>query len=146
MKNAHTREFDFWIGEWDVYSTGGNQIVGSSKIEMEAGGCFILENWTAIGFPNTGKSMNFVDPVTNKWKQVWVGSGGAVTEYINGVYKDSVMEFESSSITPPGNMKIRFRFFNQGANQVRQFQESSTDDGKTWSVAYDLTYIRKKNN
>ena len=144
LHNAHAREFDFWIGDWDVYPTGGNQIVGSSKIEMEAGGCFILENWTAIGYPNTGKSMNFVDPATNKWKQVWVGSGGAVTEYVNGVYKDSVMEFESSSSNAQGNTKIRFRFFNQGTNQVRQFQESSTDDGKTWSVNYDLTYVRKK--
>jgi tetratricopeptide (TPR) repeat protein len=144
LHNAHAREFDFWTGDWDVYPTGGNQIVGSSKIEMQAGGCFILENWTAIGYPNTGKSMNFVDPDTNKWKQVWVGSGGAVTEYINGVYKDSVMEFESSSITPKGTMKIRFRFFNQGANQVRQFQEYSMDDGKAWNVSYDLTYKRKK--
>ncbi len=144
LHNAHAREFDFWIGDWDVYPTGGNQIVGSSKIEMEAGGCFILENWTAIGYPNTGKSMNFVDPKTNKWKQVWVGSGGAVTEYINGVYKDSMMEFESSSTNAQGNAKIRFRFFNQGFNQVRQFQESSTDDGKTWNVNYDLTYVRKK--
>lgn len=145
LHNAHAREFDFWIGDWDVYPTGGNQIVGSSKIEMEASGCFILENWTAIGYPNTGKSMNFVDPSTNKWKQVWVGSGGAVTEYINGVYKDSVMQFESSSTAPNGGaMKIRFRFFNQGANQVRQFQEYSMDDGKTWNVSYDLTYIRKK--
>ena len=144
LHNAHAREFDFWIGDWDVYPTGGSQIVGSSKVEMEAGGCFILENWTAIGYPNTGKSMNFVDPATNKWKQVWVGSGGAVTEYVNGVYKDSVMEFESSSSNAQGNTKIRFRFFNQGTNQVRQFQESSTDDGKTWSVNYDLTYVRKK--
>ena len=146
LHNAHAREFDFWIGDWDVYPTGGNQIVGSSKIEMEAGGCFILENWTAIGYPNSGKSMNFVDPATNKWKQVWVGSGGAVTEYVNGVYKDSVMEFESSSTNAQGNTKIRFRFFNQGANQVRQFQESSADDGKTWNVNYDLTYVRKKGN
>lgn len=144
LHNAHVREFDFWIGDWDVYPTGGNQIVGSSKIEMEAGGCFILENWTAIGYPNTGKSMNFVDPATDKWKQVWVGSGGAVTEYVNGVYKDSVMEFESSSTNAQGNTKIRFRFFNQGPDQVRQFQESSADEGKTWNVNYDLTYVRKK--
>jgi tetratricopeptide (TPR) repeat protein len=144
LKNSHAREFDFWIGDWDVYPTGGSQVAGSSKIEMESGGCFILENWTAIGFPNTGKSMNFIDPVTDKWKQVWVGSGGTVTEYINGVYKDSVMEFESSSTSGQGIMKIRFRFFNKGLNQVRQFQEYSTDDGKTWNVSYDLTYIRKK--
>ena len=144
MKDPHAREFDFWIGEWDVYPTGSNQLVGRSSIQMGSGGCFILENWTAIGYPNTGKSMNFVDPATNKWKQVWVGSGGAVTEYVNGVYKDSAMQFESTSKTPKGVSKIRFRFFNEGPDKVRQFQEYSTDDGKTWNVSYDLTYIRKK--
>jgi hypothetical protein len=41
-------------------------------------------------------------------------------------------------------MKIRFRFFNQGENHVRQFQEYSMDDGKVWNVSYDLTYKRKK--
>ncbi|MEO8413741.1 MAG: tetratricopeptide repeat protein [Ginsengibacter sp.] len=144
MKNPHAREFDFWIGEWDVYPTGSSQLVGSSSIQMGSGGCFLLENWTAIGFPNTGKSMNFVDPATDKWKQVWVGSEGTITEYINGVYKDSVMEFESTQKSPQGMAKIRFRFFNQGTGKVRQFQESTTDDGKTWIVAYDLTYVRKK--
>jgi hypothetical protein len=143
-KNAHAREFDFWIGEWNVYPTGSSQLVGSSSVQMASGGCLILENWTAIGVPNNGKSMNFVDPVNNKWKQVWVGSGGGVTEYINGEYKDSAMQFESFSKSPQGNMQIRFRFFNQGPNKVRQFQEFSTDDGKTWNVSYDLTYIRKK--
>lgn len=144
MANAHKREFDFWIGEWDVYQTGTSQLVGRSSIQMASGGCFILENWTAIGFPNTGKSMNFVDPATNKWKQVWVGSGGAVTEYVNGIYKDSAMQFESTMQTAQGIAKVRFRFFNQGANQVRQFQEYTNDDGKTWNVSYDLTYMRRK--
>ncbi|HVZ97680.1 MAG TPA: hypothetical protein VG847_12445 [Chitinophagaceae bacterium] len=144
MINPHQREFDFWIGEWDVYQTGSNQLVGRSVIQLGSGGCFILENWTAIGLPNTGKSMNFVDPATNKWKQVWVGSGGTVTEYVNGVFKDSVMQFESTMQTPQGAAQVRFRFFNQGPDQVRQFQEFSNDEGKTWKVAYDLTYIRRK--
>ncbi len=145
MKDSNAREFDFWIGDWDVYPTGRNQLVGHSIIQMGSGGCFILENWTATGIPETsGKSMNFVDPKSNKWKQVWVGSGGTVTEYINGFYKDSVMEFESTQQTPQGEAKVRFRFFNQGANQVRQFQEFTNDNGNTWNVSYDLTYIRRK--
>ena len=40
--------------------------------------------------------------------------------------------------------KIRMTFFNQGPDQVRQLGHLSTDGGKTWSVSFDLTYIRKK--
>lgn len=144
LKNARQREFDFWVGDWDVYQTGTNRLVGHSSIQVISGGCSILENWTALGYPSSGKSMNFVDPATGKWKQVWVGSGGGVTEYINGEYRDSAMQFESTTQTPQGTAKVRFRFFNQGPGQVRQFQEYTQDDGKTWNVSYDLTYIRRK--
>jgi hypothetical protein len=34
-------------------------------------------------------------------------------------------------------------FFNQGPNQVRQLGHISTDGGKTWTVTFDLTYVRK---
>jgi len=34
-------------------------------------------------------------------------------------------------------------FFNQGKDQVRQLGQTSSDNGKTWTVTYDLTYIRK---
>src|SRR5258708_35338648 len=81
MKDAHAREFDFWIGEWDVFAMGTTKLVGKSKIESASGGCMILENWTAIGPQlHNGKSMNYVDPVTNKWIQVWVGSSGINTQ------------------------------------------------------------------
>ena len=34
-------------------------------------------------------------------------------------------------------------FFNQSPNQVRQLGHVSTDGGKTWTVSFDLTYVRK---
>ena len=40
--------------------------------------------------------------------------------------------------------KGRFTFFNQGPDQVRQLNEISADEGKTWQTVYDFTYIRKK--
>jgi len=36
----------------------------------------------------------------------------------------------------------RFIFYNEGPNQVRQFNEQSSDGGKTWTTSYDLTYKR----
>src|SRR3954469_1217557 len=61
VNNPRAREFDFWIGEWDVYVTGTKNYAGHSLIQMISGGCAVLENWDS---PNSsGKSINFIDPV-----------------------------------------------------------------------------------
>jgi hypothetical protein len=142
--NQHAREFDFWAGEWNVYATGTKALVGHSLVQIISGGCALLENWDS---PNsTGKSINFIDPNTNKWKQSWAGSyANGNQEFINGEYKDSAMRFEYEAKDAQGNKMIgRFIFYNQGPNQVRQFNEVSVDGGKTWTTNYDFTYIRKK--
>jgi hypothetical protein len=35
-------------------------------------------------------------------------------------------------------------FFPLPGDKVRQFGETSDDDGKTWTVSFDLTYVRQK--
>lgn len=146
MGNVQARQFDFWIGEWDAYVRGTDNLAGKSKIELASGGCMILENWTSVGAPFNGKSMNFVDPVSGKWKQIWVGSGGVnATEFLNGEYRDGAMRFEHETVNPQGvKQKVHFYFFNEGPDQVRQFHETSIDDGKTWTTTYDFTYKRRK--
>lgn len=146
MGNAQARQFDFWIGEWDAYVTGTNNLAGQSKIEMASGGCMILENWSSAGAPFTGKSMNFVDPVSGKWKQIWVGSNGVnVSEFLNGEYREDAMRFEFETTDAQGaKTLVHFHFFNQGPDQVRQFHETSADGGKTWVTTYDFTYKRRK--
>lgn len=142
--NAHAREFDFWAGEWDVYATGTKTLVGHSVVQIISEGCALLENWD--GSNSSGKSINFIDPNTNKWKQSWSGSyANGNQEFVNGEYKDSAMRFEFETKDAQGKKIIgRFIFYNQGPDQVRQFNETSNDDGKTWTTSYDFTYIRKK--
>jgi len=139
------RQFDFWIGEWDAYVTGTTLLAGHSIIQSASGGCMILENWTSANTPYSGKSMNFIDAATGKWQQVWVGAeGGPQHVFVNGEYRDGAMRFEFEQAGPDGKkQKGRFIFYNQGANQVRQFNETSNDGGVTWNTAYDLTYVRK---
>ncbi|NJM26752.1 MAG: tetratricopeptide repeat protein [Bacteroidia bacterium] len=145
LKIAQTRQFDFWIGEWDAYVTGTTNLAGHSRIDQASGGCMILENWTSAGnIPFSGKSMNFVDPATGKWKQVWVGSSGVnVQEFTDGEYRDGAMRFEFEQDTPSGKSFVHFYFYNEGPDQVRQVHETSAD-GKTWNTNYDFTYKRRK--
>ncbi len=142
--NPHNREFDFWAGEWDVYATGSATLVGHSLVQIISNGCALLENWDSPA--SSGKSINFIDPNTDKWKQSWAGSyANGVQEFINGEYKDSAMRFDFETKDAQGK-KItgRFIFYNLGPGKVRQFNETSADDGKTWTTSYDFTYIRKK--
>lgn len=141
MFQAENRQFDFWIGEWDVMNPQ-NQQAGTSSIQRVVGGCVIFENWTGNG-GGDGKSFNFYDAGKKKWRQVWVGIGGNVVDF-EGEYKDGAMRYTSVSVGANGQKTLgRMTFFNLG-DKVRQLWETSTDDGKTWTVAFDGTYIKKK--
>jgi hypothetical protein len=138
------REFDFWVGEWDVKPTSAENgpSVGSSKIESMADNCIILENWESTGF--SGKSWSFYDLGTHKWRQIWLDVTGRRAEF-SGEYKDGAMKFDGETITGKGQwIKSHMTFFNLGPNKVRQFAERSTDDGKTWTTVVDFIYLRKK--
>jgi hypothetical protein len=143
MVNPHAREFDFWAGEWNVYVTGTKFYAGHSLVQIISNGCALLENWDSPA--SNGKSINFIDPVTNKWKQSWAGSyAGGVQEFVNGEYKDSAMRFTFETTDAQGHKIIgRFIFYNEPNGQVRQFNETSNDEGKTWTTSYDFTYIKK---
>ena len=138
---AEHKQFDFWVGDWDVKTPQG-QLAGTNTIQRLEDGCLILENWTGSQ-GGTGKSMNFYNAATGKWRQTWVSSTGGVTEY-EGSYRDGAMRYEGESMRNGIKLKLRLTFFDLGPDRVRQFAEQSADAGKTWTVTYDFTYIRKK--
>jgi tetratricopeptide (TPR) repeat protein len=141
MYSAEARQFDFWVGEWDVFTPQGRQD-GTSVIQRFANGCGILENWTGrLG--GTGKSINFYDPQTHKWFQYWIGADGNPQRYA-GVYRDRAIRYEGEPQTQNGKkLMTRLTFFNLDANTVRQLSERSDDEGKTWTVNYDYKYVRR---
>jgi hypothetical protein len=55
------RQFDFWIGKWEVFGVKGTK-AGDSKITVILDSCVILEEWTSAGAQQvliyTGKSFN----------------------------------------------------------------------------------------
>jgi hypothetical protein len=140
----HSHDFDFWLGEWDVYNTGSRYLVGHSIVQSISGGCGLLENWTSTQ-ASAGKSINYYNAVTGKWEQDWIGSAGGPQRYLNGEYRDSVMHFTYEFTNPQGKKVTgNFKFYFVDQNTVRQYQDVNNDDGKTVTVSYDFTYVRKK--
>ena len=145
-KEPHSHDFDYWIGDWDCYATGTQYLVGHSHIESIAGGCAILENWTSTQ-SQTGKSFNYYDQAAGKWEQDWIGGGGlgGRQRYYNGEYKNGAMHFTYETTNAKGEKQPgNFIFYNIDKDTVRQYQDISSDGGKTFTVSYDFTYKRKK--
>ncbi len=140
MHTAENRQFDFWVGDWEVLVQ--NQKVGENLVEIETKGCTVVENWKGTG-GNYGKSINVFNPDTRKWKQFYVGSGGKVLELV-GEYKNEVMRLEGETVGPGGAKVLNILSFHNLANKtVRQQWEISTDGGKTWQTSWDAIYVRK---
>src|SRR3982751_4856124 len=50
------RQFDFWLGDWDVRDATG-KLVGRNRITRVQGGCALEEQWSGNGGV-TGSSLN----------------------------------------------------------------------------------------
>jgi tetratricopeptide (TPR) repeat protein len=139
------RQFDFWVGEWNVETTQGGVPAGESKIELILGDCVVQENWQSNGNPYSGKSYNMYNAALKRWEQYWVDNSAGNIFFYGGL-KDGVMDYWTDEI-PQGSgpsLKRHLQFFKLGPDKVRQFSQGSTDSGKTWKPEYDFTYIRKK--
>ncbi|HZY81910.1 MAG TPA: hypothetical protein VFE50_20440 [Cyclobacteriaceae bacterium] len=137
------KQFDFWLGEWDVHPTANmSALAGYNKITRAAEGCLIVESWTSAG-PHSGMSLNYYDPATRLWNQKWVGSGQDIQEFTDGVYADNMMRFKFVGRNPDGTtFQGRLTFTNMNG-KVRQHSERTNDNGSTWQTIYDFTYVRK---
>lgn len=141
------RQFDFWIGEWDVnpwqQPGAAPAAAGRNSVHPILEHCIVLEEWTGNGGGN-GKSFNFYDTNRLKWRQVWMADGGGSLDY-TGEFKDNAMRFEGWSLGP-NNQRVlqKLTFTKISADTVRQTFEASNDDGKTWSVTFDGRYVRRK--
>ena len=139
-----SRQFDFWVGDWDVTTPEGKP-AGTNKIEQVSGGAALLENWQgdpAAGGGN-GKSLNTYNRGKKQWQQFWVGSGGGVLELAGGIV-DASMVLKGEHEVRGQHLLERITWTPRADGSVRQLWDQSTDGGKTWQVVFDGMYRKKK--
>lgn len=136
------RQFDFWVGRWDVFVPSGKK-AGENRIELIADGCALLEQWTGTGGV-TGKSLNIYDASDRRWHQTWVDSSGTLLMLTGGfVDRSMVMSMSGPSVTDPkATVQQRITWTPAADGTVRQLWESSSDEGRTWTVLFDGRYVR----
>jgi hypothetical protein len=143
--NPEFRQFDFWIGKWDVYGKNGKK-AGDSKITLILDSCVILEEWTSSTAQNNllykGKSFNSYNAGTKQWQQTWVDNTGNTTEFLRGEASNGKIVYYADKVNENAGKTFmrRLTFTKNSDSNVRQLGERSDDQGVTWTIEYDLEY------
>ncbi len=101
------RDFDFWVGEWTVFDPESDRKYGDNRVEKKERGCLILEQWTSVD-GTTGISMNFYDPLTKQWRQVWQNAGIFI-DYAGGLDDQGRMLLEGTIFYHGNGQQAPFR-------------------------------------
>jgi hypothetical protein len=134
------RQFDFWLGSWEVTTPDGN-VAGTNAIKSILNGCVLHESWRGRG-GMTGTSYNTYDPSAGTWHQTWVDDRGGFL-LLSGGLEEGSMVLQGEMVDDEGPVTHRITWTPVAAGQVRQLWEASRDGGGTWSVVFDGKYARK---
>lgn len=137
------REFDFWLGEWEVRDPDG-RLVGRNRITALFDGCALREEWEGAS-GHRGTSLNAWSPQTGIWHQTWVDSSGLLLR-IEGGLRDGVMVMEGVAPLPgqgdgPLRHRIGWSLIDGDPGRLRQHWEVAGEDG-SWKTAFDGRYQR----
>jgi len=136
------RQFDFWIGDWNVSSN--EQPAGTNSIHPIHNGCALQENWQGAGTGGiSGSSFNIYDQANDKWHQTWVDASGTLLELDGALIDGSmVLEGERPTRDDSGTALHRISWTPNDDGSVRQLWEASNDSGTNWKVLFDGLYVR----
>jgi len=140
----HFNDFDFWLGEWNVYTNDEKRTFqGTNSITKHHKNCLIMENWTnAQG--GTGSSMNYYDAVKDQWRQLWV-AGGYSIDYTGGLDASGAMVLNGriNYYATGKSPAFRGRWSANADGSVRQFFEQQNPETGEWAIWFDGLYVRR---
>lgn len=132
------RQFDFWIGQWNVTSNG--QPAGTNHIRAIHGGCVLHESWTSSAGNFTGDSLNTYDAARGVWHQTWADSSGTLLQ-LDGSFADGAMTMRGERpAAGGGTVTHQIQWTPNEDGSVRQLWQTSADGGKNWQTAFDGLY------
>lgn len=136
-----SRQFDFWLGEWEVTGPDGKP-AGASRVQSIANGRALLENWERAD-GSSGKSINVDNAAGKRWQQFWVANSDGVLE-LTGGFGDGKMGLGNSVKRTGDRMMLNRIIWTPSADgSVRQLWEQSVDAGRTWQTVFAGTCRRR---
>lgn len=147
---TEARQFDFWIGEWDVNlrikqedSSWADRVKSKANIYRILDGKAILELWNADTIK--GYSLRYFDSEKKKWILMlnWPGKNRSGSSSLSGMFRHGRGEFFSTRKNQAGQEVIsRYTFSDITATSLRWDDAFSSDGGKTWTNNWIMEFSR----
>jgi len=133
------REFDFWLGHWQV-TTKNDNVVRYNKISSINGGCTLLEEYsTPSGYQ--GKSFNIYDKQSQQWHQTWTDNSGLLL-LLNGKRVGNQMILMGHTINKGDKINNRITWTKNADGTVRQHWQSMGSQENSWKTLFDGLYTK----
>lgn len=136
------QQFDFWVGNWEVFNSEGEKI-GENLIEKLENNCIVSENWKGEK-GGTGKSFNYYHPKDQTWNQLWISNTGTILK-LKGKAQPDQMLLKSELIKGE-----KINYYNQitwtknADGSVTQLWEIYDTEGNFLSEAFKGIYRKKQ--
>lgn len=143
-ENPGFGDFDFWVGEWNVYTNNEpRRFAGTNSITKHHANCLVKETWVDVA-GNGGFSINFYNPLRGEWRQVWVANGYSI-DYTGGLNDrgQMVLEGHIDNYGPGTSQKFRGIWTPQDNGDVIQRFEALNPETDQWDVWFEGRYVRK---
>ncbi len=135
------RQFDFWLGDWDL--TWGEDGRGTNRITAVLDKRVIQEQFD--GTPSTplrGLSVSTYNTTLGKWQQTWVDNSGSYLDFV-GEFADGKMILSREATLQGKPILQRMVWYNITKQALDWNWERSEDGGETWQIMWQIRYQRK---
>jgi hypothetical protein len=137
------RQFDFWIGDWDVFDVERPAVVvARARVGLILNGCVLHEVYQSLD-GHKGESFTIYDATRDTWHQSWVNDHGYLLT-IEGRLQSSSMILEGIDHLPDGRPRQVRGEWRPQEHGVREVAARSTDGGISWVPWFDLLFLAHK--
>jgi hypothetical protein len=140
---AENKQFDFWVGEWALYSA--DTLTGSNSVYRIMDGCTVQENFSNPKTGYIGKSWTVYNPLSKQWQQTWVDNQGGYIP-LTGTFENAKMTLTTPARRLPNGKETSSRmiYYNISNDSFDWDWQATTDGGVTWNSNWKIHYVRKK--
>jgi hypothetical protein len=138
-------QFDFWVGDWQVFDAKTHQLVAFDRVEKHSQGCIVQQNLTmvtdlyrrpGVSYRMTGIGVNRFDG--ESWLELWADNqwGAIVLRGMPDAGKAMVL----TTLIPSRNRDLRLEWEKRPDGSVRALQYVAPAGSGKWELYGDLIY------
>jgi len=138
------RQFDFWLGDWEVFDTSGIK-VGTNIVVTMQDSCMLQENWESALGNYSGTSYNYYNSQDSMWHQTWVDNqGGSLELHGKLVSGNMILQSDLAKGKKFDFYYNRITWTPHENGSVSQVWEIIDKNNNVLKLLFNGLYIRKK--